>query len=133
VPITTKVVSSNSLHGEVCSIQHYVITFVSNLRQVCGFFRVLRFPQPIKLIATKVASNFKNQASFHSATKHDSHAQFQIIWLELLKRRVWRYQSVNQKIQIRKSKMNRQHNDQKKKYKRTNNDLQNIRIKPKIE
>ena len=85
VPITTKVVSSNSLHGEVCSIQHYVITFVSNLRQVCGCFRVLRFPQPIKLIATKVASNFKNQSSFHSATKHDSHAQFQIIWLELLK------------------------------------------------
>jgi hypothetical protein len=39
----------------------------------------------IKLIATKAASNFKNQASFHSATKHDSHAQFQIIWLELLK------------------------------------------------
>jgi hypothetical protein len=46
---------------------------------------LFRFPQPIKLIATKAASNFKNQASFHSATKHDSHAQFQIIWLELLK------------------------------------------------
>jgi hypothetical protein len=35
-------------------------------------------------------------------------------------------------IRIRKSK-NRQHNDQKKKYKRTNNDLQNIHIKLKIE
>jgi hypothetical protein len=32
-------------------------------------------------------------------------------------------------IRIRKSKKNRQHNGQKKKYKRTNNDLQNIHIK----
>ena len=36
-------------------------------------------------------------------------------------------------IRIRTSKKNRQHNDQKKKYKRTNNHLQNIHIKPKIE
>jgi hypothetical protein len=36
-------------------------------------------------------------------------------------------------IRIRKSKKNRQHNGQKKKYKRTNNDLQNIHIKLKIE
>jgi hypothetical protein len=34
VPITTKVVSSNPVHGEVRSIQHYVIKFVSELRQV---------------------------------------------------------------------------------------------------
>ena len=33
-------------------------------------------------------------------------------------------------IRIRKSKKNRQHNGQKKKYKRTNNDLQNIHRKP---
>ena len=32
-------------------------------------------------------------------------------------------------IRICKSKKNRQHNDQKKKYKRTNNDLQNIHIR----
>jgi hypothetical protein len=31
VPITTKVVSSNPFHGEVYSIQHYVIKFVSDL------------------------------------------------------------------------------------------------------
>ena len=36
-------------------------------------------------------------------------------------------------IRICKSKKNRQHNGQKKKYKRTNNDLQNIHIKLKIE
>ena len=36
-------------------------------------------------------------------------------------------------IRIRISKKNRQHNGRKKKYKRTNNDLQNIHIKLKIE
>jgi hypothetical protein len=36
-------------------------------------------------------------------------------------------------IRIRISKKNRQHNGQKKKYKRTNNDQQNIHIELKIE
>ena len=36
-------------------------------------------------------------------------------------------------IRIRLSKKNRQHNGQKKEYKRTNNDLQNMHIKLKIE
>ena len=52
VSITTKVVSLNPVHGEVYSIQHHVIKFVSNLRQVSGLLRVLRFPAPIKLTAT---------------------------------------------------------------------------------
>jgi hypothetical protein len=52
VPITTKVVSSNPAHGEVYSIQHYGVKFVSDLRQVGGFLRLLRFPPPIKLTAT---------------------------------------------------------------------------------
>jgi hypothetical protein len=34
VPITTKDVSSNSFHGEVYSIQHYVIKFVGDLQQL---------------------------------------------------------------------------------------------------
>ena len=34
VHITTNVVSSNPTHGGVYSIQHYVIRFVSELRQV---------------------------------------------------------------------------------------------------
>jgi hypothetical protein len=37
VPSTTKVVSSNPVHGEVYLIQHYVIKFVSDLQQVGGF------------------------------------------------------------------------------------------------
>jgi hypothetical protein len=49
VPITTKVLCSNPVHGAVYLMQHYVIKFVSDLRQVVGFLRVLRFPPPIKL------------------------------------------------------------------------------------
>jgi hypothetical protein len=49
--ITTKVVSVNPVHGEVYSIQHYVIKFVSDLRQVGGFLWVIRFPPPIKFYA----------------------------------------------------------------------------------
>jgi len=52
VPITTKVVSLNPDYGEVYSIQQYVIKFVSDLRQVGGFLRVLRFPPLIKLTTT---------------------------------------------------------------------------------
>jgi hypothetical protein len=37
VPITTKVVSSNHVHGQVYSMQHYVVNFVSDLRQGDGF------------------------------------------------------------------------------------------------
>ena len=37
VPITTSIVSSNSAHGELYSIQHYVIKFVSDLLQISGF------------------------------------------------------------------------------------------------
>jgi len=33
-------------------VQHYVIKFVSDLRQVCCFLRVVRFPPPIELTAT---------------------------------------------------------------------------------
>jgi hypothetical protein len=47
--ITTKVVSSNPVYGEVFSMQHYVIKFVSDLRQVGG---ILRFPPPNKLTTT---------------------------------------------------------------------------------
>jgi|JYMV01.1.fsa_nt_gi hypothetical protein len=54
VPITTKIVSSNnSSHVEVHSIQHYMIKFGSDLREVDGFLRVLRLPPLIKLTTTK--------------------------------------------------------------------------------
>jgi hypothetical protein len=52
VPITTEGVSSNPTTGEVCSIQHYVIQFVIDMRDFGGFLRVPRFPHPIKLTST---------------------------------------------------------------------------------
>jgi hypothetical protein len=52
VPNTTKAVSLNPTHGELFSIQHYVIKFVSDLREGSGFLRVLRFPPQIKLTTT---------------------------------------------------------------------------------
>ena len=54
VPIATKILSSNPVHGEVYSIQHYLIKFVSDLLHITYFLRVLRFPPRIKL---KVALN----------------------------------------------------------------------------
>jgi hypothetical protein len=55
----TNVVSLNPVHGEVYLIQHYVIKFISDLRQVSGFLRVLWFPPPIKLTASKCISRYK--------------------------------------------------------------------------
>ena len=49
VPITTKVVSSIPAHGNVYSIKHYVIKFVSDFRYVDSFLWVIRIPPPIKL------------------------------------------------------------------------------------
>ena len=45
-PITTEFKSRSG-----AGVQHYVIKFVSDLRQVGGFLRVHRFPPPIKLTA----------------------------------------------------------------------------------
>ena len=52
--ITTNVVSSNPAHGEMYSLQRYVIKFVSDLRQVGGFLRVF----------WKVALNTKTQTLY---------------------------------------------------------------------
>jgi hypothetical protein len=43
------------------------------------------------------------------------------------------FEDTNGVVRIRISKKNRQHNGQKKKYKRTNIDLQNVHIQLKIE
>jgi hypothetical protein len=44
VSIPTNVASSNAAHCEVYLKQPYVIKFVSDLRKVCDFLRVLWFP-----------------------------------------------------------------------------------------
>jgi hypothetical protein len=48
----TKGFEFESPSGDMYSIQHYVIKFVSDLQQVGGFLRVLWFRTSIKLIAT---------------------------------------------------------------------------------
>ena len=40
------------VHGEMYSVQHHMIKYVSDLRQVGGFLQILQFPPPIKLTAT---------------------------------------------------------------------------------
>ena len=40
------------LHGDVYSLQNYVIEFIRDLRQFGDFLRVLWFPPPIKFTAT---------------------------------------------------------------------------------
>jgi hypothetical protein len=55
-----------SLSGEVYSIQHYVMKFVSDLPQVGGSLQVLQFPPLIKVTAPillKVALNTINQTN----------------------------------------------------------------------
>jgi hypothetical protein len=48
---------ANPAHGEVYSIQHNVIKFVSDLRQVGGFIRILRFRPPPQYSWNIVALN----------------------------------------------------------------------------
>ena len=57
VPITTNVVSLNPSHGEVYSIQHYVIKFVCDLQQVSGFSTNKTDCYDITEILFKVALN----------------------------------------------------------------------------
>ena len=47
--LTTKITLTIKILPYVYSIQHYVIKFVSDLRQVSDFLRVLQFSPPIKL------------------------------------------------------------------------------------
>jgi hypothetical protein len=56
--ITTKIVSSNPAHGKVNSIYLFVIKFVSDLRQVGGFLRVLRFGKDLHYKFLHIVTNF---------------------------------------------------------------------------
>ena len=47
--LTTKITLTIKILPQVYSIQHFVIKFVSDLRQVNGFLLVLQFSPPIKL------------------------------------------------------------------------------------
>jgi hypothetical protein len=56
VPITIDVVISNLDQGEV--LEHYLIKFVSGLKQVSGFLRDRRFPPPNTCIYLVLAIRF---------------------------------------------------------------------------
>ena len=70
MPITTKVVSSNPVHGELYSVQYYVIKFVSDFWQVGGFLRILRFPQPIKLTTRYNWNIVESGVKHHQVSKY---------------------------------------------------------------
>ena len=76
VPTTTKVVSSNPTYGEVYSIQHYVIKFVSDLRQLGGFLRVLWFPPPTR--QPRYSWNI-----VESGIKHHNPSPISLFWLHV--------------------------------------------------
>ena len=59
MPITTKVVSLNSAHGDVYLIQLFVLKFVNDLRQVGGFLWVLWFPPPINTITLTLTQLYR--------------------------------------------------------------------------
>ena len=47
-----KLCSRSPFNVRYTRFQYYMIKFISDLRQVCGFLWVVRFPPPIKLTAT---------------------------------------------------------------------------------
>jgi hypothetical protein len=49
-------------------MQHYVIQFVSDLRQVGSFLRVLRFPPPIKLHSDLLTLSVTNEGYFRNVS-----------------------------------------------------------------
>ena len=58
VPIITNVVSSSPIHGDYHSIQHYVMMFACDLRQVGCFLRVFRFPPSNKTVNHEITEIF---------------------------------------------------------------------------
>ena len=52
-----------------CGVQHYVIKFVSDLWQVCGFLRVLQFPPPTKLTPRYNWNIVESGVKHHQANK----------------------------------------------------------------
>ena len=81
--IITKVVNSNRACSEVYSIQHYVIKFASDLRQVGGYLRVLRFSPPINWppryiwYIVESGSKYHNLSPIFELSQSMSHCHYQ--------------------------------------------------------
>jgi hypothetical protein len=70
VHIANNAVSSNPAPGEVYSMQHYVTKYVSDLRQVGSFLRVLRFSPPIKLTAMINSNSIGSGGKYHNPNQN---------------------------------------------------------------
>jgi hypothetical protein len=83
VTITTNVVSMNLVHGEVYSIQPYVIKLVSDLRLVGGFLQVQYTPSvsTIKLSGPTYSSQNVRQMSDKFESQHSLSPT---IWSDIL-------------------------------------------------
>ena len=64
--ITTKVVSSNTAYGKVFSIQHYVIKFVSDLRQVFFFSPVSPINKTDRNYSTEILQKMALNTKTHN-------------------------------------------------------------------
>jgi hypothetical protein len=71
LPIITKLVNSNPVHGEV-----YSIKFVCDLSQVDGFLRVLRFPPSTFLCLWYVSFSFEYNNCYFPPWLHDKNNTF---------------------------------------------------------
>jgi hypothetical protein len=74
VPITTKVVSYNPVQDEVYSMQHYVIQFVSDLRQIGGFLR-----QTLALLRVSITVKHILLSKMYMFIKRDIYGRVQIV------------------------------------------------------
>ncbi len=72
------IINSITLHGEVFSIQHYVIKFCSDLLQVGGFLGVYRFPPPIKQDITEILLKVKLNTLNHKPSIQQYIKQWQV-------------------------------------------------------
>jgi hypothetical protein len=77
VPITTKVVSSNPDHARCSRYQHYVIKFVSDLRQVGGFLGYSVFLDQYNYIA-------ESGANHHNPNLHLAWSGFELTTLVVI-------------------------------------------------
>jgi hypothetical protein len=94
MPITTKVVSSNSTYFKVYSMQHYVIKFVSHLRLVGVFLLVLLFPPAIKQPPWYLYNIVESGVKHHKPCKWHMQALFQ--WsVHTLLLRLWTWYICN--------------------------------------
>jgi len=97
--------------------RHTIISTLQFHLQLTDFLKYMEYGYICKTVGTKQITNYKTLFILFQI-KHDV---------------IEESEDTKGVIRIRKSKKDRQHNDQKKKNKRTNNDLHNTTQKLKIE